>query len=214
MIKNKKMSLVEFHRQVTETQAAQKQKHLLSDRLKSKSASMSKPVPSKPQPHHPRTAASVAGAKEVVNVNANVNLTDFPSLSEYEPPELVLSGAWANGIQPILDAKDLPDPNSVAEQKRRKERRRKQTMHYRDYERAERGERFEKDDRDDREDHGDDGRRHADYYDEVDDYYHPPYDRQSPYREDSYRSEGEPVRGYGIYTDVPTSEMPHETWDL
>ena len=187
------MSLVEFHRQVNEA-TAQRQKSLLSDRLKSKrSESTQQP---QPQSHRPRTAATVAGAKEAVD------LKDFPALGGYEAPELVLSGAWANGIQPILDAKDLPDPNSLAEQKRRKEQAARERKRYR-------SQQYYQEDRD----------RDRDAYDDDPIYDDDPvYDRA--YDEDAYddphsmreSTESEPMRGYGMYADARTGSR--ETWDL
>ena len=59
-------------------------------------------------------AAKVAGSKPSMR-NVEINDQTFPSLhGSAEPSFTEICGAWSNGVQTIIDAKDLPDPRIQA----------------------------------------------------------------------------------------------------
>lgn len=110
----------------------------LSDRLKSRNGSKgSNWGPNRGRHSDVRTAAKVAGSKP--SVNLTVNDDTFPSLAGYDCESgAVPSGAWAQGIQTIIDAKDLPDPAIEAKRLRHlalqeKKRNNRRVRRYSDY---------------------------------------------------------------------------------
>ena len=64
------------------------------------------------------TAARVVGSKPDVE-KLVMNIKSFPLLGGYEALDSPVYGAWTHGVQPIIDAKDLPDPQMLLALKQR-----------------------------------------------------------------------------------------------
>lgn len=119
-----KMSLGEFHNYVKEQEQEKIKKSRtisgsrrggggkLSDRLKSRrTQGRDNRTQRRSRPVELQTAAKVAGSKPSVD-NLSFNENTFPALGE-SVVETVVKGAWTEGIQTIINAKDLPDPSTI-----------------------------------------------------------------------------------------------------
>jgi len=109
----------------------------LSDRLKARQGDRNQ------ESRRPRSEVQVQTAARIVggtnqSKSLEINDNNFPTVSGFEAPTTTICGAWVLGVQPILDAKDLPDPKIVQDQERRamqaeRIRRIRQRRQYDDY---------------------------------------------------------------------------------
>lgn len=100
--KRKVMSLQEFHASVTSRHRIVKSKSLPRRSYNSASNPKSTYFKSK-------TAASLVKEEQATPDFTEEHFPDLPGAGEVETC-LVLKGDWVSGVQPILDAKDLPVP--------------------------------------------------------------------------------------------------------
>lgn len=113
----------------------------LSDRLKARQGDRNQEPRRLRSEVHAQTAARIVGGSGSGNNHSKsleINDNNFPTVSGLEAPDAKIYGAWALGVQPILDAKDLPDPKIVQDQERRamkaeRLRRIRQRRQYDDY---------------------------------------------------------------------------------
>lgn len=111
------MTLGQFHQHIEEQAQASSRRTRdgkISDRLRARKGDRERPVGNRQNRRPLSTAARIVSKERTSNVKLDIN--EFPMLGECEAPNVAVSGAWSQGIQPILDAVDLPDPQVIARQ--------------------------------------------------------------------------------------------------